>query len=169
MLSLAAYDSGDESGELRLARFRDLTDGFLVGAEYSSYSDALRQTSFLQYSNDKDISCAWSRWVLVSDDPGKVEGDKISMDTHLAPRLKKAFVQAQINLVIVSPYFVPSDFLTEFFAQKVTAGVRVRILTHSLSANDVSLVHAGYMNYREELGGSVEIIRAMACWVCCWK
>jgi putative cardiolipin synthase len=158
VLTLAAYDSGDESGELRLTRFRDLSEEFLVEAKTSAYSDALRQTSFFQYSNGDDISFAWSPWVLVSDDPGKVEGGKVSMDTHLAPRLKEAFDLAEKDLLIVSPYFVPGDDLTEFLAQKITAGVRIRILTNSLSANDVSLVHAGYMNYREELlRGGVEL------------
>ncbi|MFD2231334.1 phospholipase D family protein [Alkalimarinus sediminis] len=158
VLSLKAYDSGDESGELMLARFRDLSDGFLVEAENSAYSDALRQTKFLQYGNGKDIRFAWSRWVLVSDDPGKVERRKISMDTHLAPRLKEAFDLAQNDLIIVSPYFVPGDDVTKFLTQKVTDGVRVRILTNSLSSNDVSLVHAGYINYRKALlRGGVEL------------
>lgn len=158
VLSLAAYDSGDENGELRLARFRDLSDGFLLEAEKSAYSDALRQTSFLQYVNDHEISFAWGPWVLVADDPGKLEGRKISMDTHLAPRLKEAFDQAQKDLIIVSPYFVPGDDVTKFLTQKVTAGARVRVLTNSLSSSDVSLVHAGYINYRKALlRGGVEL------------
>ena len=38
------------------------------------------------------------------------------------------------------------------------SGKRVRILTNSLSANDVPLVHAGYMRYREDLvKGGVEL------------
>lgn len=158
VLSLAAYDSGDESDELRLAKFRNVSNGYLVEAENSTYSDALRQTRFLQYGNGKEISFAWSRWVLVSDDPGKVERGDISMDTHLAPRLKEAFELAKNDLIIVSPYFVPGDDVTKFLTQKVTAGARVRILTNSLSSNDVSLVHAGYINYRKALlRGGVEL------------
>ena len=62
------------------------------------------------------------------------------------------------KLLIVSPYFVPGDELTAYLTGLVAKGVDVRILTNSLSANDVSLVHAGYMRYRKDLlAGGVEL------------
>ena len=53
--------------------------------------------------------------------------------------------------MIVSPYFVPGDEGVEFLARLVDRGVRVKILTNSLSSNDVAAVHAGYAKYRKPL------------------
>jgi putative cardiolipin synthase len=41
---------------------------------------------------------------------------------------------------------------------RVAEGLKVRILTNSLEANDVPMVHAGYMRYRKDLlAGGVEL------------
>ena len=62
------------------------------------------------------------------------------------------------DLIIVSPYFVPGKNFTRYLVGLVDKGVRVRNLTNSLAANDVSLVHAGYMRYRSALiEGGVEL------------
>jgi putative cardiolipin synthase len=53
---------------------------------------------------------------------------------------------------------VPGEDFTRFLTDKAKAGVQVRILTNSLESNDVSLVHAGYMRYREDLiAGGVDL------------
>jgi putative cardiolipin synthase len=51
----------------------------------------------------------------------------------------------------VSPYFVPGKAGVEFFGGRRQDGVSVRVLTNSLAATDVWLVHAGYMKYRRPL------------------
>jgi len=47
--------------------------------------------------------------------------------------------------------FVPTEAGTAALSALAQSGVRVRILTNSLAATDVTPVHAGYSNYREEL------------------
>jgi len=87
-----------------------------------------------------------------------VEAEEVGKKTHLAPRLKEVLDRAKQDLIIISPYFVPGDAFTAYLAEKVSRGVRVRILTNSLAANDVLLVHAGYMCHRKELiKGGVEL------------
>ena len=46
---------------------------------------------------------------------------------------------------------VPGTAGVDFFAERRQAGVDVRVLTNSLAATDVWLVHAGYMKYRRPL------------------
>ena len=59
---------------------------------------------------------------------------------------------------LTSPYFVLGEDITAFFNEMVENGIRVRILTNSLAANDVPIVHAGYMRYRKDLvKGGVEL------------
>src|SRR5207249_9798674 len=55
------------------------------------------------------------------------------------------------DLLVVSPYFVPRTTGVEFFGARRRDGVSVRVLTTSLAATDVWLVHAGYMKYRRPL------------------
>jgi putative cardiolipin synthase len=55
------------------------------------------------------------------------------------------------TLDLVSPYFVPMEDGTAVFQELARSGVRVRVLTNSLAATDVSAVHAGYAKRREAL------------------
>jgi len=127
-------------------------------AQDSKYSESLKHTRILQYANVGELPIIWSRWVFVGDDPAKLEAVKLTKDTYLAPNLKRAFDGATKDLIIVSPYFVPGDAIKEYLIDKVSSGVRVRILTNSLAATDVSMVHAGYMGYRKDLlEGGVEL------------
>ncbi|MGP1628303.1 MAG: phospholipase D-like domain-containing protein [Giesbergeria sp.] len=59
--------------------------------------------------------------------------------------------QAQQDLLIVSPYFVPGKDIMKAFADARARGIRVRVLTNSLASNDAPIAHAGYMGHREAL------------------
>jgi cardiolipin synthase C len=59
--------------------------------------------------------------------------------------------QAQRELLIISPYFVPGPDMKRAFAQARERGVRVRVLTNSLASNDAPIAHAGYARHRPEL------------------
>ncbi|MGJ7485923.1 phospholipase D family protein [Variovorax sp. LT2P21] len=59
--------------------------------------------------------------------------------------------QAQKDLTIISPYFVPGPDMKRAFAAARARGVRVRVLTNSLASNDAPIAHVGYARHREEL------------------
>jgi putative cardiolipin synthase len=67
------------------------------------------------------------------------------------PLLREAMGDPRRELDLVSPYFVPGLDGTRDLAALARSGVKVRVLTNSLAATDVSAVHAGYARYREEL------------------
>jgi putative cardiolipin synthase len=46
---------------------------------------------------------------------------------------------------------VPGKVGTAFLTELAEKGIRVRVLTNSLSSTDVGIVHSGYMKYREAL------------------
>ena len=131
--------------------FRQQSDAYLEEVRGSAYNAALRESSMTSLLDVANIGYSWGRWLLVYDDPGKVGAKEIKEDTHLAPSLIEAFGKAKQDLIVISPYFVPGDGLTAYFGEMVERGVRVRILTNSLSANDVKIVHAGYSRYRKKL------------------
>ncbi len=58
---------------------------------------------------------------------------------------------ARHEVRVISPYFVPGSSGSLLFAGQAARGVDVGIVTNSLSATDVPVVHAGYMGYRKPL------------------
>jgi putative cardiolipin synthase len=54
------------------------------------------------------------------------------------------------ELLIVSPYFIPGEAGTAWLRALVKRGVRVTVLTNSLAASDVGLVHSAYSRYRND-------------------
>ncbi|MEE4249620.1 MAG: phospholipase D family protein [Alcanivoracaceae bacterium] len=55
------------------------------------------------------------------------------------------------ELTLVSAYFVPGELGIELLGELAARGVRVRVLTNSLAATDLPLVHGGYMAFRQRL------------------
>ena len=58
---------------------------------------------------------------------------------------------AKYDLLIVSPYFVPTQKGSDLLGNIARNGKNVTVLTNSLAATDVAAVHAGYAKYRKDL------------------
>jgi putative cardiolipin synthase len=89
--------------------------------------------------------------VVVYDLPEKILHDFDKSEFHLAPKLAPFLDGIQDELIIFSPYFVPGKPGTAFLGELSERGVRVRILTNSLSSTNVGIVHSGYAKYRKDL------------------
>ena len=86
----------------------------------------------------------------------RIDPDKLLVDTsdtryRLTEQLRPYLEGIQKELIILSPYFVPGKGGIAYFQSLRDRGVRVRILTNSLSSTDVSVVHTGYARYRKAL------------------
>ena len=55
------------------------------------------------------------------------------------------------HMELVSAYFVPTTAGADYLSNLAKNGTRVRVLTNSLLANDVAIVHAFYKKYRRGL------------------
>jgi putative cardiolipin synthase len=138
--------------------FRRLSDEHMNEAKNSEYADVIRQLDSLAQTSFAELEMSWSEWLLAYDPPSNVEAEEITAELNLAPKLKEGMDRTEEELDIASPYFVPGEDFTRFLTNKVKGGVRVRILTNSLESNDVAMVHAGYMRYREDMiAGGVEL------------
>ena len=127
------------------------------------FDDFIRQqtdSEYLQHLRDSDLANLlkhgrlvyhWGNGEVVADDPEKLTHDFDETQYHLSTALKPYLGAIKKELTISSPYFVPGKSGVAFFKQLREKGVRVRILTNSLSSTDVSLVHAGYARYRKAL------------------
>jgi putative cardiolipin synthase len=155
---MAAFTPEDPVTEADIAALRNQLDIAMDAIKKADYGKAILKMSAERERPLDDYDFEWGEWVLVYDQPGKVDAQQVTRKTHVAPKLLEAMDRAQSDLIIVSPYFVPGEKFTQKLVDWVDEGVRVRIMTNSLAANDVSLVHAGYMRYREDLvAGGVEL------------
>ena len=115
------------------------------------YVEALRTTPLIANLLAGNLQLDWAPSRVVSDDPAKVLHPPERKDLQMLPRLTAALGNPARELDIVSPYFVPTEEGTAALVAYVKQGVKVRVLTNSLAATDVSAVHAGYAKYREPL------------------
>ncbi len=95
----------------------------------------------------------WATTHMLSDDPRKGLR-RTHYATLLWPRLR-ARLRASTHVVrLVSPYFVPGRAGVEALTDLAAKGVKIAVLTNSLEATDVALVHAGYAKRRRRLLGA---------------
>lgn len=94
----------------------------------------------------------WAEWTLAVDPVEKAEpGFDARRSEQLSAQLRPTAESAQAEFVLVSPYFVPLDRGVDWFRRMRRRGVRVVVVTNSLSSTDVSPVHAGYSRSRKAL------------------
>jgi putative cardiolipin synthase len=94
----------------------------------------------------------WERWTLAVDPAEKVQpGFEARRAEQLAGQLGPTAEAGQSEFVLVSPYFVPRNRGVEWFRGLRHKGLRVVVVTNSLSSTDVSPVHAGYSRSRKAL------------------
>jgi len=119
-------------------------------AEGRLYAERLRQTNVVAEIAAGAVAFEWTRVTLVSDDPAKGLG-KAELRNLLFPQLMALLSRPERTVELVSAYFVPGRQFTNRLANLARSGTRVRILTNSLDATDVTIVHSAYVKYRPRL------------------
>jgi putative cardiolipin synthase len=99
------------------------------------------------------LDLVWGTAVAFADRPGKVKATTVEMARSMSAQMDimDRVSASKRTVVISSPYFVPGRVGVEAFRNLIRRDVKVAILTNSLAANDVPLVHTGYARYRVEL------------------
>jgi len=92
----------------------------------------------------------WSAGVRVIADP-PLKGRDGDHRGWLVHRLAETLGTARRKALVVSPYFVPGEGGTALLAALAGKGVKTGVITNSLAATDVPLVHSGYARYRKTL------------------
>src|SRR5262249_26201306 len=91
----------------------------------------------------------WAKATYAYDEPDKAQiardGERRQFMWH---RVAQAAEETQHELIIISPYLVPSNSELRLLRRLRERGVRVRILTNSLASTDMPIAHAGYIRSR---------------------
>jgi putative cardiolipin synthase len=114
------------------------------------YLREVDESTFVTQLESRTLPFTWAKTRLLSDDPRKGLG-RARTSTLLPQRLLEVIGQPQQQLDIISAYFVPTRTGVALLLALVRKGVKISILTNSLAANDVSIVHAGYAKWRKKL------------------
>lgn len=115
-----------------------------------AYVEAAKKSAFIENLLAGTLAPHWVPVRMVSDDPDKVLG-RAQPDALLAVRLTNILGAPSRSVDLISPYFVPTQQGVAALGALAKQGVRLRILTNSMEATDVTAVHAGYAKYRRPL------------------
>lgn len=132
----------------RLAAF----DSRLAEIKASSYGVSLQKTDPLGDLLAGRRTAVWAVAHAVVDPVSKFDPDKSpEVESFVMTEVAERLRAARSSLLLVSPYFVPGASGSGLLKELIDRGVAVRVLTNSLAATDVPLVHAGYARYRHTL------------------
>lgn len=78
------------------------------------------------------------------DHPTKVNTNENNNSTHISSQISEDFKHIKDDLVVISPYFIPSDKMIAKFKTLREQGVKITVITNSLASTDVTLVYGAY-------------------------
>ena len=100
---------------------------------------------------------------VLADSPDKLINEINETHMRLAKDLREVILNAETEIIFISPYYVPGDRGVQLIRDLVSKGVRVVILTNSLASNNHVPVHSGYARYRRDvISAGAELYEARA-------
>ena len=114
------------------------------------YIHAMNASGAVQRFLAGDLPWHWVSVRMISDPPAKGLGTARSEDLLPAKLFQLAGIPEK-NMEVIAPYFVPQQDDIAAMTNLAQEGVQLQILTNSLSATDVAVVHSGYAGSRTAL------------------
>jgi len=132
-------------------------------ARNTPYFRAIHLTKFIQQLQQRKLPFISSPARFFYDLPEKINQVESDSGTQLGPHILPIIEQASSEIIIASPYFIPGDDGIDWLRERTESGVKIKLLTNSLSTTDVMAVHAGYRRYRPEiLSSGIELFELKA-------
>lgn len=150
-LSVPVQDLQRKTIKLSLARVRRKLAVNRHKKTSRAYLARLADLELVERLKKGNLELYWASSQLLYDHPDKLLNNYDDTRGHLAVSLDGLWQEVTQEALLVSPYFIPEDSGVEKLANWVAAGAKVTVLTNSLAANDVPLVHAGYAKYRQPM------------------
>lgn len=155
---MEAFATGKGKPDLVAARTN--FDQTVIEAINSIYGRALSSPLMLDVVEDR-VELFPADSAVITDDPDKllhkVSADQKTLVTALASQID----EAESEVIVITPYFIPGKSGVEFWRSIVARGVRVVIVTNSLASNNHVPVHGGYARYRHDMiDAGVELYEA---------
>ncbi|AQS38760.1 phosphatidylserine/phosphatidylglycerophosphate/cardiolipin synthase [Shewanella psychrophila] len=146
---IASLTNNVTAADDELERLGSLLELEREAFESNQYVGRLKLSQLLQQIQENRLIWHWGKSEVVYDPPEKAKNQL--QQEWLLSDLSRFLSGAQKEVLIVSPYFVPTKAGTRSLVQSANAGLDITIITNSLAATDVLAVHAGYQGYRQPL------------------
>ena len=155
---MEAFAPGKELPDLETARAN--ADKKVIEATQSIYGRALDSPLMRDIAEDR-VRLFPGDAQVITDDPDKLL-NKVSTDHQALVTALAGFVnEAESEVVVITPYFIPGKKGVEFWRSITQKGVKVIIVTNSLASNNHVPVHSAYARYRHDmLDAGVEMYEA---------
>jgi putative cardiolipin synthase len=145
---MEAFAGGKDLPDLATARAE--VDQKTIETSHRIYERAL-SSPLMQDLIDDRVELYPADSNVVTDDPEKLL-NKVSQDYKtLVTALAGVVDEAESEVVVITPYFIPGKNGMEFWRSITNKGVRVIVVTNSLASNNHTPVHAAYSGYRHDL------------------
>jgi putative cardiolipin synthase len=115
--------------------------------EAKRYLRAVEQSAVIRSLVAGTLAFEWVPVTLIHDSPDKTAG-KSTEAQLLLTQLDAILGDPKRELEVISPYFVPGETGVKKLCDISRRGVKLRIVTNSLAANDVIPVYAGFAKAR---------------------
>lgn len=147
---VGAFGKPVDNPEKKLEELRKVLDANGAEIAQSIYGEAVK-ADIEMLVDEEDEGFYWAPYRLVYDPVSKIAGRGFKAGDGIAGQLHEEVQKATEEVLIVSPYFVPLKSGVEYLEELIGRGIRVRVVTNSLGANNHGIVHSGYMAYRKRM------------------
>jgi len=132
--------------------YRDKIDADVDDFSNSTTGMAVINSNFNKKAVSKQIQMIVAdKTSFYYDKPEKVDSKTHDDETHMEWRAAYDIGIPQSKIVLISPYFVPTDKLIGDIKKLRDAGTDVTVITNSLASTDVSFVYSGYKHFIKRL------------------
>ena len=98
------------------------------------------------------VPLVWGQAQVLSDHTLKcIDPDDSRQAVKMAQKLKGILEEAQSEMLMVTPYFVPGQAGMRMFRKMRGRNLTIKIITNSFLSSDAPLAQIGYMRYRQDL------------------
>ena len=149
-LPVPAFVDELDDPEAALNELRERLGQSLEEVRNSKYANAAGQR-YDQFLESSMGLFEWAPYKLVVDSPDKGVRAKAEEAESITTPLIESLRSAERELLVISPYFVPTKRGVEALSNMQKRGIEVTVITNSLAANNQFTVHGGYAPSRKPL------------------
>ena len=149
-LPMPAIGKVPDDPDAALRELREKVTSSISEVSDGKYAAAIRSSILDALSGVAD-NYVWAPYQLVFDSPDKSVPGNDSNIKSIKGELRTTIVDAEEELLVITPYFVLRDEEVEGFAEFRRSGVKMSVLTNSLSTNNHTVSHSGYAPIRKPL------------------
>ncbi len=132
-----------------IAALRSRIANALVDVDTSRYEQIVKELMNRTWLVPEDFH--WVPYEFIFDSPNKATKMGVDESQTMIPAMRDVILSGERELLVISPYFVPTDKTIAGFAKVREQGMEVIIVTNGLASNNHLVVHSGYAPKRKPL------------------